>query len=297
MLITPLSGVSGRMIVRGTGDIAGGLTDPIVEQRAVASARARLRAPYPASGPERLGGADLFYEITLPPPDLVIFGAGHDAGPVAQLAWTLGFAVDRRRCARNVPDEGAVRQRDAGVCAFQPVRRARGAAPRQLRADHEPPRRAGPGESSVQPRIGCGLHRRPRASVALRQAAGRPGAAGRTCRIRSRAAARAKPGGTFAGGRDARRSGDVHPGGAARDSTRFRAAGFSAARSAAFTARKTAGSWPARSPRACRYPPADPAETAGPWSAPGGAAERNARRAGAGRARERTRARTDAAAP
>ena len=93
VLVTPLSGVSGRVIVRGTGGIVGGLSDPIVEQRAVASARARLRAPYPASGPERLGGADLFYEITLPPPDLVIFGAGHDAGPVAQLAWTLGFAV------------------------------------------------------------------------------------------------------------------------------------------------------------------------------------------------------------
>ena len=93
VLVTPLSGVSGRMIVRGTGGIVGGLTDPIVEQRAVASARARLGAPYPASGPERLGGADVFYEITLPPPDLVIFGAGHDAAPVAQLAWTLGFAV------------------------------------------------------------------------------------------------------------------------------------------------------------------------------------------------------------
>ena len=29
----------------------------------------------------------------MPPPDLVIFGAGYDAAPVAQLAWTLGFAV------------------------------------------------------------------------------------------------------------------------------------------------------------------------------------------------------------
>ena len=29
----------------------------------------------------------------MPPPDLVIFGAGHDAAPVARLAWTLGFAV------------------------------------------------------------------------------------------------------------------------------------------------------------------------------------------------------------
>ncbi len=93
VLVTPLSGVSGRVMVRGTGDIVGALTDPIVEQRAVASARARLGAPYPASGPERLGNADVFYEITMPPPDLVIFGAGHDAAPVAQLAWTLGFAV------------------------------------------------------------------------------------------------------------------------------------------------------------------------------------------------------------
>jgi xanthine/CO dehydrogenase XdhC/CoxF family maturation factor len=93
VLVTPLSGVSGRMIVRGPGEIVGGLTDPIVEQRAIASARGRLAATYPASGPEPIGGAEVFFEITMPPPDLVIFGAGHDAVPVAQLAWTLGFAV------------------------------------------------------------------------------------------------------------------------------------------------------------------------------------------------------------
>ena len=93
VLVTPLSGVSGRMIVRSPGDIVGGLTDPIVEQRAIASARRRLAATYPASGPEPIGGAEVFFEITMPPPDLVIFGAGHDAAPVAQLAWTLGFAV------------------------------------------------------------------------------------------------------------------------------------------------------------------------------------------------------------
>jgi xanthine/CO dehydrogenase XdhC/CoxF family maturation factor len=93
VLVTPLSGVSGRLIVRGTGDVVGALTDPIVEQRAVENARARLGAQYPASGPERVGSAEVFYEITNPPPSLVIFGAGHDAAPVAQLAWTLGFAV------------------------------------------------------------------------------------------------------------------------------------------------------------------------------------------------------------
>jgi xanthine dehydrogenase accessory factor len=93
VLVTPLSGVSGRMIVRGTGDVVGGLSDPVVEQAAIARARAHLASLYPASGPERIGGVEVFCEITTPPPDLVIFGAGHDAAPVAQLAWMLGFAV------------------------------------------------------------------------------------------------------------------------------------------------------------------------------------------------------------
>ena len=93
VLVTPLSGVSGRMIVSGSGEVAGGLTDQTVEHGAIARARARLGATYPQSGPERIADAELFYEITTPPPDLVIFGAGHDAAPVAQLAWTLGFTV------------------------------------------------------------------------------------------------------------------------------------------------------------------------------------------------------------
>jgi xanthine dehydrogenase accessory factor len=93
VLVTPLSGVSGRMIVGGPGVIAGGLSDVVVEREAVAHARGRLRAPYPASGPESIGSAEVFFDITIPAPDLVIFGAGHDAAPVARLAWTLGFAV------------------------------------------------------------------------------------------------------------------------------------------------------------------------------------------------------------
>lgn len=93
VLVTPLSGVSGRMIVGEAGVIAGGLSDSVIEAEAVARARGRLRAPFPTSGPESIGSAEVFSEITVPPPDLVIFGAGHDAAPVAQLAWTIGFAV------------------------------------------------------------------------------------------------------------------------------------------------------------------------------------------------------------
>lgn len=93
VLVTPLTNVSGQMIVDGAGVIAGGLSDATVEQQAITRARDRLRADYPASGPESIGGAEVFCEVALPPPDLVIFGAGHDAAPVAQLAWTLGFTV------------------------------------------------------------------------------------------------------------------------------------------------------------------------------------------------------------
>ncbi len=93
VVVTSLSGVSGRMIVGVAGLIAGGLSDAVVEQLAVERARGRLRAPYPASGPELIGSAEVFVEITMPPPDLVIFGAGPDAAPIARMAWPLGFAV------------------------------------------------------------------------------------------------------------------------------------------------------------------------------------------------------------
>jgi xanthine/CO dehydrogenase XdhC/CoxF family maturation factor len=93
VLVTSLSGVSGRMIVSGAGRIAGELSDAVVEQQVVDRAQDRLQAPYPASGPVSIGSAEVFLEITTPPPDLVVFGAGPDAAPVARMAWTLGFAV------------------------------------------------------------------------------------------------------------------------------------------------------------------------------------------------------------
>jgi xanthine/CO dehydrogenase XdhC/CoxF family maturation factor len=93
VLVTSLSGISGRMVVAGGRVVAGGLSDAVVEPRAIERARDRFRAPYPRSGVESIADAELFFEIALPPPDLVIFGAGHDASPVARLAWTLGFAV------------------------------------------------------------------------------------------------------------------------------------------------------------------------------------------------------------
>lgn len=92
-LITPLSGATGRLLVGETGKILGGFDVPNLEAAAVTAAHQRLRAPLPHAGSESIGGAELFFEISLPPPRLIVFGAGYDAAPLAAQAWALGFAV------------------------------------------------------------------------------------------------------------------------------------------------------------------------------------------------------------
>src|SRR6185295_16879730 len=56
-LVTPLTGASGRMIVRDTGVVVGGFSESGIEQAAATRARAHLAAANPVSGPERIGGA------------------------------------------------------------------------------------------------------------------------------------------------------------------------------------------------------------------------------------------------
>ena len=92
-LVTPLSGVSGRLLVRADGEPLGELNDRVVMHEAVGRALARLRAAFPQSGAELLASGELFFEISGPAPTLVVFGAGPDAAPLAQHAWALGFAV------------------------------------------------------------------------------------------------------------------------------------------------------------------------------------------------------------
>jgi xanthine dehydrogenase accessory factor len=93
VLVTPLSGVTGRMIVRSRDAYAGRLSSQLVEKEAIALAAKRLLSAHPSSGPEWMGGAEIFFEIASGPPELAIFGAGDDAVPVADLAWSLGFTV------------------------------------------------------------------------------------------------------------------------------------------------------------------------------------------------------------
>jgi xanthine dehydrogenase accessory factor len=92
-LVTPLSGGSGRLLLRASGEQIGRLGDRAMEEEAVARAGMRLRAAVPQSGPERVGGGEVFVEISVPAAKLVVFGAGPDVVPLAHQAWALGFSV------------------------------------------------------------------------------------------------------------------------------------------------------------------------------------------------------------
>jgi xanthine dehydrogenase accessory factor len=91
--ITPLSGASGRIVLHETGTVAGTLSDASVARVATQRAYELLREAQPNAHAEMIEGAEIFFEISVPPPSLVIFGAGHDAVPIAELAWTMSFSV------------------------------------------------------------------------------------------------------------------------------------------------------------------------------------------------------------
>jgi xanthine dehydrogenase accessory factor len=93
VLLTPLSGVSGRRLIHGSGPGLGHLSDAAVEAAADRIAGEWLAALDQPSATERIGSAEVFVEVNQPPPSLVIFGAGDDAVPVAGQAWTIGFVV------------------------------------------------------------------------------------------------------------------------------------------------------------------------------------------------------------
>ena len=91
VLVKAMTG-SNRILVR-SGSVLGTLGDAALDAEAIALAAARLDAPFPQSGPDRTGQTELFLEVSTPPPELVVFGAGFDVEPLARLGWELGLAV------------------------------------------------------------------------------------------------------------------------------------------------------------------------------------------------------------
>jgi xanthine/CO dehydrogenase XdhC/CoxF family maturation factor len=93
VLVTPLSGASGRLLVQADGQVVGTLSDSVLQSRVVAEALDRSRASDARSSAEHAGPAEVFYEVSPSLPRLVVFGAGDDAVPLTALAWQLGFGV------------------------------------------------------------------------------------------------------------------------------------------------------------------------------------------------------------
>jgi xanthine dehydrogenase accessory factor len=93
VLVTPLSGATGRLLLLDRGTRLGGLGNRQLESTAEAAAFRRLQDPHAHSGAERIGDDELFFDISLPPTSLVVFGAGADASPLVEQGWTLGLAV------------------------------------------------------------------------------------------------------------------------------------------------------------------------------------------------------------
>jgi xanthine dehydrogenase accessory factor len=85
-----------RLFIPEEGEPMGDLGDPSLNRLVIERAREKLATLYPRSEtcPVSLPGGEqvqVFFDINLPPFELMIFGAGHDAVPVAKFALELGF--------------------------------------------------------------------------------------------------------------------------------------------------------------------------------------------------------------
>lgn len=88
----------GRLLVREDGTAQGeGQLEPTLRAQVLAAAREMLRALYPRAEPRRFtavgGTVDVFLDASAPAPELVIFGAGHDALPLSARALEVGWTV------------------------------------------------------------------------------------------------------------------------------------------------------------------------------------------------------------
>lgn len=90
--------VGARLLVPETGSPLGTLGSTSLDHAVIEAARQKLNQPDPRSETRRfnlLGSeyADVFLDVNVPLPELVIFGAGHDAIPLVEFAVRLGYNV------------------------------------------------------------------------------------------------------------------------------------------------------------------------------------------------------------
>jgi xanthine dehydrogenase accessory factor len=111
LLATPLNGSAGRLFVGADGTTVGAFDDPAIDAAIRSEASRMLAETSPRAGTQMVRSAsgeatEVFFDISAPPNELVIFGAGHDAIPVSTLAQGLGWNVTvvDGRAAFTTPD-------------------------------------------------------------------------------------------------------------------------------------------------------------------------------------------------
>jgi xanthine dehydrogenase accessory factor len=87
----------GRLLVREDGSTMGDL-EPELQPQILLAARTMMQALYPRAETKRFkrldgSSVDVFLDASAPAPELVIFGAGHDAIPLSARAVDLGWIV------------------------------------------------------------------------------------------------------------------------------------------------------------------------------------------------------------
>jgi xanthine dehydrogenase accessory factor len=92
-LLRRLAAPDHRLLV-SEHQVIGTLGDVVLDRAISQRTRARLGAAFPQSGLEQVGSEEVFFEASAPPPELIVFGAGADAEPLARLGWDLGFTVE-----------------------------------------------------------------------------------------------------------------------------------------------------------------------------------------------------------
>jgi len=85
------AGPGHTVVVGESGRLAGGLEDGAADAEVDAAAVAALRAR--RSGLHPAGARTMFTEVLLPPPNLLVCGAGDDARPLVAFAAAVGFRV------------------------------------------------------------------------------------------------------------------------------------------------------------------------------------------------------------
>ena len=110
VLSTRLDPVGGRLLVGPGAQTSGSFGDAGFDATVIAAARDLGGQTHPRAATQAIasptGPVDVFFDVSGPPPELVIFGAGHDAIPLAAQVSSLGWPVTLvdARAAFTIPE-------------------------------------------------------------------------------------------------------------------------------------------------------------------------------------------------